>query len=92
MAALQPGDVVRDLRARVGLTQDALAARAGISRETISMLETGRVRGRSYFMRAALARGFGITIADVARIFDSPASSLVESLARKIEDGSQPRA
>lgn len=92
MAVHQPGDVVRDLRMRVGLTQDALAARAGVSRETISMLETGRSLGRSYLVRAALARGFGLAVEDIARIFDAPASTLADRLARKIEDRARPRA
>lgn len=49
---------LRALRDRAGLTQHALAARAGVDKSAISQIETGQrdVGGMSYFTVVRLAR------------------------------------
>lgn len=49
-------------RARNGLTQDQLAAKAGISREYLSMIENGRRAGDRYTLLTAIAHALGIDI------------------------------
>lgn len=56
---------VRALRADAGLTQKALADRAGVDRIEIIGLEKGRNKGKSARMRDALARAFGLTHEDM---------------------------
>jgi len=55
---------VRELRTRKGLSQGELAAAAGVSRQTINSIETGRYTP-SLPLAFALARFFGRTIEEV---------------------------
>lgn len=57
-----PLRVWRDLR---GLTQAALAERAGVGRVTVAEIETGRKQGSVATLRA-LADALGITLDDLA--------------------------
>ena len=54
--------VYRDLR---GLTQAALAAKAGVNRVTVAEIETGRKQGSVATLRA-LANALGIALDDLA--------------------------
>lgn len=54
--------VYRDLR---GLTQEALAAKAGVNRVTVAEIETGRKQGSVESLRA-LANALGIALDDLA--------------------------
>lgn len=54
--------VYRDLR---GLTQAALAGKAGVNRVTVAEIETGRKQGSVATLRA-LADALGITLDDLA--------------------------
>ena len=49
---------LRDLRTQRGMTQESLAQRAGVSRQTINAIETGRYLP-SLPLAIALARFFG---------------------------------
>lgn len=57
-----PLRVYRDLR---GLTQAALAAKAGVNRVTVAELETGRKQG-SFATLRALADALNVTLDDLA--------------------------
>ena len=52
---------LRDLRSRRGLTQEALAELAGVSRQTINSIETGRFEP-SLSLALILARLFKIPV------------------------------
>ena len=55
---------LRELRERDSLTQEDLAARVGVSRQTIISLERGRYNP-SLLLAYKLARVFGLRIEDV---------------------------
>jgi putative transcriptional regulator len=55
---------VRELRTRKGLSQGELAAAAGVSRQTINSIETGRYTP-SLPLAFALARFFGRPVEEV---------------------------
>ena len=61
---------VRELRERNGLTQEQLASRVGVSRQTIISIETGRYNP-SLVLAYKLAKNFGRSIEDVF-IFSEP--------------------
>jgi transcriptional regulator with XRE-family HTH domain len=63
-------DRVRELRRARGLDQRELAAQAGVSMQTISNLETGRLRDLKVSTLSALARSLGVSPAELL----SPAS------------------
>jgi transcriptional regulator with XRE-family HTH domain len=68
------GEVLRELRAQRGLTQEALALEAGTERSHISSLE-----------RAEKGPTLG-TILRLARALDMSAGELVEAVERKVGD------
>ena len=55
---------IRELRAREGLTQDDLAKKVGVRRETIVFLEKGRYNP-SLKLAYDVAKTFGLTIEEV---------------------------
>lgn len=59
---------IEDIRKARGIRQDEFAKLMGVSRQTISSLETGRYNP-SIFLAYKIARYFGMTIEDVF-IFD----------------------
>lgn len=65
-----PGTRVFRLRKLLGLTQEGLAARAGLRRVEVSKVESGANQARSFAMRSALARGFGVSIEQMAELLD----------------------
>lgn len=59
---------LRERRERAGLSQGALAAALGVSRQTVNSIETGRY-DPSLPLAFAIARHFSCTIEEV---FDAP--------------------
>lgn len=55
---------IEEIRKQRGIRQDELAKAMGVSRQTISSLETGRYNP-SIFLAWKLARYFGMTIEEV---------------------------
>ena len=64
---------IRELRARENMTQAALAAVAGVRRETIVFLEKGKYNP-SLQLAYSIARVFGCSIEEVF-IFDKPVNA-----------------
>jgi transcriptional regulator with XRE-family HTH domain len=64
-------DRVRDLRAGQGLSLEALAARSGVSRSMISLIERGESSPTAVVLEK-LATGLGVTMAS---LFDAPAGA-----------------
>ncbi len=60
------GDTLKRRRLQRGWTQQALADRAGVARNTIARLETGN-RRPSFTMLEHLARAFRLSLADLLR-------------------------
>ncbi|MEH6781447.1 MAG: helix-turn-helix transcriptional regulator [Rhodoglobus sp.] len=61
---------IRDRRTAAGLSQAALGAALGVSRQTINAIETGRY-DPSLILAVRLARFFGSTIEEVFHIEDN---------------------
>lgn len=55
---------VRELREAAGLTQASLAQLAGVSRQTINAIETGKY-DPSIWLAYALSQAFGMQIEDI---------------------------
>ena len=66
------GAIIRDLRQQRGLTQEALASAAGVKFSFLRSVECGRNALRAYDKRAALAKGLGLQLVDLARLLDGP--------------------
>jgi transcriptional regulator with XRE-family HTH domain len=62
MAVKRFGVVLKDLRARRGLSQQTLADRVGVSDAYIAMLETGTRRNPSLILLQRLARALGVPV------------------------------
>lgn len=60
---------IRRLRDEAGLSQAALAAVLGVSRQTVNSLETGRY-DPSLPLAFAIARHFGTTIEEIFHVDD----------------------
>lgn len=73
---------VRALRTKLGWSQEELALRAAVHRVNIVRVETGSNKLSSYAMRAALARGFGLTLEDV-NAFLAGRLSIKQALSRR---------
>jgi transcriptional regulator with XRE-family HTH domain len=68
------GKELRTLRLKAGLTQEEVAANAGVSREYVSMLESGKNNPTiDVFIR--LCHAIGVSPADVVARLDQPAKS-----------------
>ncbi|MDG3007813.1 helix-turn-helix domain-containing protein [Paludisphaera mucosa] len=75
-------DRVRELRAASGLSLDGLAAKSGVSRSTISLVERGETSPTAVVLEK-LAGGLGVMLAS---LFDAPAAAARSSggpLARR---------
>ncbi len=62
--------VIRELRARRGMTQEQLSDAAGRSRGFVSELESGR-RNASFEGVVALAQALEIPLEELGRVFDA---------------------
>jgi transcriptional regulator with XRE-family HTH domain len=58
---MDAGTLIRQLRRRSGLTQEALAARIGLDRTTVSLIESGRRRLPSGQATLRLADALGVS-------------------------------
>lgn len=58
-------DLIKALRDALGFSQESFARRCGVARVEITKLETGKNKATSYDMRENLARGCGLTVADI---------------------------
>jgi transcriptional regulator with XRE-family HTH domain len=65
-----PGDRVKAIRKALGLTQEDVAARAGIRRDAVVKVESGANQAGSAAIRSGLARAFGLTLDDVASVLE----------------------
>ena len=63
---------LKEYRARLGVNQQEMGVLAGVSRQTISSLETGRYNP-SIFLAHNIAKFFGMTIEEVF-LFDEEES------------------
>ena len=75
------GKRVRALRAASGLSLDALAARCGVSRSMISLIERGESSPTAVVLEK-LATGLGVPLAS---LFDAPAAAADEPIARRAD-------
>ena len=62
---------IEEIRRQRGIRQEDFAKAMGVSRQTISSLETGRYNP-SIFLAYKIARFFGLTIEDVFIFEDDP--------------------
>lgn len=69
-----PSARVRDLRAALGLTQEQVATRGGLTRTDVNKVENGRNQATSHAVHKGLARGFGLTSDDLDLFFDGSLS------------------
>ena len=69
MATPNPGDHIRNVRKRLGLTLSELGARTGLAVSTLSKLEKGNV-SLSYDKLMLLSRGLGVDMAEL--LSDAP--------------------
>ena len=58
------GQVLRDVRGQIGLTQEGLAERADVSVRFVSLLENGK-RQPSLSALASLSAGLGVTMSEL---------------------------
>lgn len=79
-----PGELIRDLRSAVGLTQDAVAAKSGgkLQRVDANKIERGRNDCSSDRVRSGLATAFGLTREQIADYLEGRAG-LPETMARR---------
>lgn len=90
MDDIRTGLQVRAVRLRCNLTQAELAARIGLSRETVSRLERGDLEGLTVRSLRLIGPALGMPPvvslgwrgADVAQLLDSGHASLVEGVVR----------
>lgn len=64
------GDIIRQLRQDRSMTQEDLAARAGLKFSLIRSIESGRNQLTSYATRAALSKAFDLPLVELARLLD----------------------
>jgi transcriptional regulator with XRE-family HTH domain len=69
----QVGEIIRQLRQDRSMTQEDLAARAGLKFSLIRSIESGRNQLTSYGTRAALSKAFDLPLVELARLLDGPA-------------------
>src|SRR5450432_1911552 len=77
------GALLRTARARAGLSQAELAARAGVTQSVISVYESGR-RQPALSTLAALVEATGSRLEIRVRRFASPLSAVVGPLGRRL--------
>lgn len=63
------GQIVRQRRQQIGISQEELGYRAGLDRTYISGLERG-VRNPSLTALVSLAQGFGVSVSDLATLLE----------------------
>lgn len=89
---LRFGDQLRQLREGGGLTQEELAERSGVSKETISLIERGQVRRPRKDTVTRLADALGITGEARAEFSRQPRQAMVPPSSRYPQQRASPRA
>ena len=56
------GEKIRDIREAAKISQDELAERSGVSRQTISAIETGRATSVTTGTLEAIAKALGVSV------------------------------
>ena len=97
------GSLIRQKRIELGLTQQQLADKAGVTKNYLTMVERGARKNVHFLVRVALAHALGIPVLQVIRKDEEPqlrflvdsitlgqAELAVWSLARCIRDGQKP--
>src|SRR4051794_34898786 len=84
---MDPATTLRDARDRAGLTQTALARRAGTSQATLSAYESGHKRpSLDTFARLLAAAGARLTVEPVARPVVVPSTRQLARAGRTLAD------
>ncbi len=78
------GSRLRRLRQSQGLTQERLAERAGVSPDSVRRIETGRTNPSLVFL-SDLARGLGVTVAELVGDGPSPSTQAADGSGRILE-------
>jgi transcriptional regulator with XRE-family HTH domain len=82
---MKGGQFVREARRRAGLTQEQLAARAGVSQPTIARVESGKV-SPSFERLVTLVRAAGLDLDVHVVPLDEDAYTLAEQNVRRTPD------
>jgi transcriptional regulator with XRE-family HTH domain len=88
----QLGSAIRAVRIKQGLTQAELAARVGVSRSIVSLIERGRAEETTLSTVRRVAASLGVSVAfiprwrgaDLAKLLDHNHATLVESVVERI--------
>jgi len=59
------GEKLKDLREKLGMSQEELSAKSGVSRVTISLIETGKTKEVLSGTIKALASALGVSVNDL---------------------------
>ena len=59
------GKKIRELRLKLGLSQDEFARKADMAYTTLTKIETGVIKSPSVFMVAKIAKALGVNINDL---------------------------
>ena len=78
--------VLKTLREAKGLTQEELAKRTGVTREYLTMLESGARRNPSLAVLQRLAKALGVSVAELLE----KGRARRQPRERRSSDGSQP--
>jgi transcriptional regulator with XRE-family HTH domain len=70
------GDIIKQLRQDRNMTQEDLAARAGLKFSLIRSIESGRNQLTSYATRVALAKAFGVQLVELSLLLDAPSPTV----------------
>nr|BFE69004.1 hypothetical protein GCM10020092_023050 [Actinoplanes digitatis] len=70
------GDLIRSHRKRLGLTQEDLAARAGVHTRTIGKIEAGQISSSRQSTARLLAEALGLVGAEREAFFQAAASTV----------------
>ena len=89
---MNQGEVIKDLRIKMGLTQKELAEKLGVEQSTIGMLESNR-RKASTELVEKLADFFGVTTDEILgrNVKSNDISPDVRLLLRNAQDGNLTR-
>lgn len=88
MTLSNAAEAIRTARARAGISQAALARRAGIAQSTISRIESGELDPTwSVIQRSLTATGWKATPKPTEAVAIIPADAIARSMARSISKG-----
>ena len=79
--------MIRQKRIQLGLTQEQLANKAGVTKNYVTMVERGMRKGVSPMVRAVLADALAIPLTDVLSIEELEVFTLVQKAATRDMSG-----